>query len=37
MVEAFRELAAIFSSCPGRDAAFFMPLRRTGIPVYARS
>jgi hypothetical protein len=20
-------------SCPGRDAAFFMPLRRTGTPV----
>jgi hypothetical protein len=21
------------STCPGRDAAFFMPLRRTGTPV----
>jgi hypothetical protein len=24
------------ASCPGRDAAFFMPLRRTGTPVNSR-
>ena len=27
------EICIAHRACPGRDAAFFMPLRRTGIPV----